>query len=171
MIALVSLSIGGAACSRNPAPDGWLAPARQTQSDPYGAWIVVTKLQDSSTVGGEFLGVARDSVFVLLDRGEVVTVATAEVRQARVAFFDADWQALAAYTGLVSVGALSNGFVMLLSLPATLIAGSLATVSYSKEPIVDLSYEGEWSSIRKYARFPGALPDPLPRTLPVKRRR
>jgi hypothetical protein len=170
-IAFVGLSIAGAACYRNPAPTGWLAPAGEAQSDPYGAWIAVTTVRDSAVVGGEFLGLARDSVFVLLDRGEVVTVPISGVSRARVAVFDARWYTFATYTGAAAVGTLSNGYFMVLSLPAMLAVGSFATVTQSRAPIVDVSDATQWSSVRKYARFPAALPDPLPRSLQVKRRR
>lgn len=170
-IALGSLVGGSVACVRNPAPKGWLAPAREAQSDPYGAWIVVTTRDGGADVSGEFLGFERDSVFVLLGRGAVVTIPVGAVRGARVAFFDSQWYGLAAYTGALAVATISNGFGLMLTMPSALIVGSVATASQSRAPIVEVDEATEWHSARKYARFPAALPDPLPRTLPAKGRR
>ncbi|HEX4935450.1 MAG TPA: hypothetical protein VFV33_19855 [Gemmatimonadaceae bacterium] len=159
----------GTGCATNPAPAGWLAPAREAASDPYGAWIEITRMPGSPDLRGEFLGVARDSVFVLDGSGNVETVAIGVIRSAKIAFFDSRWPSMAAYAGALSLATISNGFLLILTLPTNLIVGSVATASQSREPLVDVTRPTQWDDVRRYARFPAALPDPLPRTLPTKR--
>jgi hypothetical protein len=167
-IALGVLTAGSVACVQNPAPHGWLSPAREMQADQYGAWIVVETHRTERALRGEFLGVARDSVFVLLERGAVETVPIADVKRARIAYFDARWHGLLAYTGALAVATLSNGYGMLLTLPTTLVVGSIATASQSRAPIVDVEKPSAFEGVIKYARFPAGIPDPLPRALPPR---
>jgi hypothetical protein len=63
--------------------------------------------------------------------------------------------------------AISHGYGLMLTMPVALLVGSVATASQSRAPIVKVDDVTEWPSVRKYARFPAALPDPLPRTLPA----
>ena len=177
-IALVA-ALGGLACATNPAPKGWLAPPAVAQSDQYGAWIVVTAVQSSARgdrhqprreIAGEFLDVGHDSVFVLLSSGTVSATALADVRRARLAYYDSQSGSLAGWTFLGSVSTISNGWFAGLTFPIWLIAGSLTTASQSRAPIVSVSVNNraDWARVRMYARFPQGLPAHLPRTLPPK---
>ncbi len=169
---LASVLAGGTlACAQNPAPSGWLAPARAAQADPYGAWIVVSRPGGGPDVGGEFLAVQRDSVFVLLADGEVRTVPLDSVLHALIAFYDAQWGGLAAWVMLGSLSTISNGAFLVFTFPLWIIGGSLATAGQSRAPLRRVDRAPTWDAVRMYARFPGGLPANLPRTLPPKPRR
>lgn len=168
---LTSVLAGGTlACAHNPAPSGWLAPAREAQADPYGAWIVVSRLAGSPDLGGEFLAVERDSVFMLLASGEVRSVPLDSVSRARMAFYNAQWGGLATWTILGSLSTISNGAFLIFTFPAWIIGGSLATAGQSRAPLRRVGPAHTWDAVRMYARFPGGLPANLPRTLPPKLR-
>lgn len=161
---------GAPACVANPAPERWLAPATAARTDPYGAWIVITKVGDSSEVSGEFLAVGRDSVFVLLEDSTVRSLPTDSVATAQVAFYDAQWDQLTMWTVAGALGTISNGAFLILSLPVTVIGGTIATRNTSREPIRMVDGPGGWDAVRMYARFPAGLPENLPRRLPPKPR-
>ena len=157
-----------AACSHNPAPDGWLKPAREAQDDPYGAWIVISPLGDGPKLQGEFLAVEPDSVFVLSTGGDVQTIPRDSVARAQVAFYDSQWGNLAIWTTVGTLSTISNGWFLGFTFPLWTIGGSLATSSQSRAPLVWVDSTGAWDGVRMYARFPGGLPANLPRTLSPK---
>lgn len=174
--ALLAATFG---CAQNPAPGGWLEPAREAVDDPYGAWIAVS--EEGRGVAGEFLAIDRDSVFVLLPSGSVHAVSLDRVTGAQLAYYDAQPGALAIWTTVGSWSTISNGILLIFTLPTWIIGGSVATGSQSRAPLVSLDHEEtaesgadswaeRWNAVRKYARFPGGLPPDLPRTLPTKRR-
>ena len=162
------LASGAIACGRNPAPRGWLAPALEEQADPYGAWIVLSKLGSTFEVGGELLAIERDSVFVLPPDGTVRTVPRDSVRRAQIAFYDAQWDQLVAWTGVGAVSTLSNGVLLVFTLPLWAVGGSIATSMQSNHAIRRVDSASAWDAVRMYARFPGGLPENLPRILPPK---
>ena len=170
--AAVALLVSSAACISNPAPRSWLPRAEPATRDVYGAWIVVTTSQTATTApsifAGEFLAVGRDTVFVLTLGGAVKPIPTGDVQRARVAFYDAEWGGLGAWTALGTLSTISNGFYLVLTAPAWLLGGSGVTASQSKAPIRDVTEVGDWSKVSMYARFPGGWPDKLPRELPRK---
>lgn len=163
-----ALACSALGCVQSPAPDGWLSPARQAQADPYGAWIVISRVGGGPVESGEFLAVDRDSVFVLSSTGEVRTVLRDSVLRAQIWFYDAEWGRLAAWTTVGSLSTISNGFVLILTLPAWIIGGSLATGSQSRAPLRQVDRADAWDAVRMYARFPAGLPANLPRTLAPK---
>lgn len=166
-----ALTCGSLACARSPSPAGWLAPARQAQADPYGAWIVITRLGGSPVESGEFLAVERDSVFVLSSNREVRTIPRDSVLRAEIWFYDAEWGKLAGWTALGSLSTISNGFFLILTFPAWAIGGSIATALQSRAPLYQVDRPYAWDGARMYARFPAGLPANLPRTLPPKLQR
>jgi len=155
------------ACARNPAPKGWLRTAKNAQSDPYGAWIVISRVGGASAESGEFLAFDRDSVFVLAPSREVRTVPRDSVAQAHIWFYDPETRNLAIWTALGAVSTISNGFILILTFPAWTIGGSIATAVHSRKPMRRVDRSG-WDAARIYARFPAGLPANLPRTLPTK---
>jgi hypothetical protein len=115
-LALIALAT---ACSTNPAPRGWLAPAPIAVSDPYGAWVHITTPSAGKQVpsGGELIAVGLDSVFVLTPDGEFHAIARADVTRARVAYYDSQYGQLAAWTTMGSLATLSHGWFLVFSLP------------------------------------------------------
>lgn len=163
---VVAVAFCSLACATNPAPRGWLAPAQEAQADPYGAWIVVSQSGGSSS--GEFLAVDRDSVFILAMNSQVVAVSRTRVVQADVWFYDAKWGGLAGWTALGAVSTISNGYLLILTLPAWTIGGTIATAAHSRAPRRRVVRPDGWEVVRQHARFPAGLPPGLPRTLRTK---
>jgi hypothetical protein len=158
------------ACSQNPAPRGWLPPPRAAQSDPYGAWIVVWSPAWGEWAG-EFLAVERDTVFLLTPDSVVRAVPIDSIREAELAFYDAQWGGLSLWTGVGSVATISNGAFLVITLPMWLIGGSAATGGQSRAPLRRVRQPGEWDGVRMFARFPTGLPPGLPRRLLPRDRR
>jgi hypothetical protein len=167
-LAIVLVS-GALACAHNPAPRYWLAPAEGEQADPYGAWIVVSKMDARARdVSGEFLGVSHDSVFVLLQDSRVLAIPADSVRTAQVASYESKYMELVVWTAAGSLGTISNGYFLLFTLPAMLIDGAVASTTQSVAPIRRVDGAVGWDAVRMFARFPEGIPDHLPRTLPPK---
>ena len=162
-----ALACAALGCARNPAPKGWLATLPQAQADPYGAWIVISRGAVSEQ-SGELLAVEHDSVFFLSSDREVRAVPRDSAIRARIWFYDSQWDKLATWSGLGALGSISNGFLAILTLPAWIIGGSLATASQSRAPLARVNRPADWDAVRMYARFPAGLPANLPRMLPAK---
>ncbi len=171
VLATLALATTLAACASNPAPRRWLAPAREAQSDPYGAWIVLRGGQKTVLTSGELLAVEDDSVFVLDANGRVAAVARAAVPSATIAFYDGQFGRTAAWAGVGALSSISHGFGLILSGPIWILSGSLAARADSRAPLITVKEPAQWVGARAYARFPGGLPAGLPRVLPVKPRR
>jgi hypothetical protein len=154
------------ACAGNPAPRGWLAPAQDALSDPYGAWVELELPSAGKQVpsGGELIAVAFDSVFVLTTDGEFHALARADVTRARVAYYSSQHGQLAAWTIIGSVATLSHGFFLVFSFPVWAIGGSVTTGGQSRAPLADVGEnKHSWDAVTKYARFPQGLPSELDR--------
>lgn len=164
------LLVLGTACATNPAPDGWLGPADRAAGDPYGAWIEIEPLGPGSKIKGEFLAVDGDSVYVLDLGGRVRSLPLPEVADAAVVAYDARWGRLAAWTALGALSTISHGVFAILTLPTWIIGGTVITALQSRSSIRHVRRGEDWTSVRKYARFPAGLPPGLPRNLPPKRR-
>jgi hypothetical protein len=156
-----------AACAKNPAPIGWLSPAVAAQNDPYGAWIVVTT-SDTSGTSGEFLAVDNDSVFVLSLDSTVRAVPRASVREARIAFYQAQLGTVILWSALGTLSTLSNGVLLVFTAPTWIIGGTVASASESRAPLRTVARPEDWEGVRGYARFPMGMPPNLPRRLPTK---
>jgi hypothetical protein len=162
-LALIALAT---ACSTNPAPRGWLAPAPIAVSDPYGAWvhIEIPSAGKQAPSGGELIAVGLDSVFVLAPDGEFHAIARADVTRARVAYYDSQYGQLAAWTTIGSLSTGSHGFFLVFSLPVWTIGGWATTGAQSRAPLAYVrENERSWDDVAKYARFPQGLPTELDR--------
>lgn len=182
------LACAAAACTSNPAPKGWLRSPSDAGADPRGAWIAIYGEKEASQIprafpaaapeevpvmGGEFLAVGADTVYILTEDGVVQRVPTSTIRTARVAFFDSGAKPLGVWTAVGSISTLpANGAFMVFTLPSWLIVGGGATASQTRAPVVDVAEGESWSTVRPYARFPDGLPPSgLPGRMPPVPRR
>lgn len=159
------------ACASNPAPRRWLAPAREAQSDPYGAWIVLRADAGTVLASGELLAVETDTVFVLPANGRVEGVARATIASATIAYYDSEWGKTAWWAAAGTLSTLSHGFGLVLTGPVWLLSGTLAARADSWAPLITVNSPARWVQAQAYARFPAGLPDGLPTELPGKPRR
>ena len=164
-LALCVLATAIAACTRNPAPDGFLPKPLAAPSDPYGGWIELWSRGDS--LSGEFLAYDRDSVFVLQEFGDVRAWPVSDVTRARIFWYDSQYSKTATWAALGTVSALSHGVVFVLSGPVWLIAGISSARADSRAALVEPG-RVEWAEAARYARYPAGMPPNLPGRLPVK---
>jgi len=159
------------ACASNPAPRRWLAPAREAQSDPYGAWIVLRAEARTVLTSGELLAVETDSVFVLSENGHVEGVPRHAIADATIAYYDSEWGTTAAWAAAGTLSTLSHGYGLVFTAPVWLLVGTIAAGTDSRAPLLTVNSPVRWVQAQAYARFPGGLPAGLPRVLPLKPRR
>ena len=148
------------ACAYNPAPQGFLPSPREADRNLYGAWIELTVPDGrrERMVSGELIAVRQDSVWFLPDTGAgVLALATAGVKRGQVVWYYSEAGAVAGYTALGIVSTISNGVFLLLTAPAWLITGVVATSNESGAPLRKSS-RTRWADLAAYARFPGGMP-------------
>jgi hypothetical protein len=152
----------GAACANNPAPGGWLPKAQEVPEDPYGAWVQLRKI-DRTELGGEFIAIHGDTLFVLSASSGLVAVHRGQMDQARLAYYSSNWGVMAVWTTFGSLATISNGAFLVITLPLWLIAGPIATGAESRAPLEGVRHWDQWRELRMYARFPQGIPDGLDR--------
>ena len=152
------------ACANNPAPSGWLPSAQEAPEEPYGAWVQLRKI-DRTELGGEFIAIHGDTLFVLSERSGLVALHRGQMDQARLAYYSSNWGLMAGWTTLGSLATISNGAFAVITLPMWLIGGTLATSLESRAPLEGVRRWTQWYELRKYARFPQGIPDGLDRRL------
>ncbi len=156
---LLLLAVGG--CASSGAPKGWLPVPGESGPDPYGGWITIEYGEPPNTLAGEFLCVDFDSLYVLVDHAgadaEVDCIPTADVVEARIAYFDAQvGQAAAAVAG-GALASVSHGFYVLISAPVWLVIGGSMAGVHSYAPLADYP-DHDWEVLRRFARFPQGVP-------------
>ena len=148
-----------AACAVNPAPSGFLPSPKDAVRDVYGGWIELTVLagKHDSTVSGELIAVRSDSVWVLPDGGPVRVLATGTVQAARVVRYKSETGAVGGYTALGILSTLSNGAFLLITAPAWLITGLVASNAEAGAPLRRVPGVA-WVDLAPNARLPQGLP-------------
>lgn len=163
---LVALAL---ACASNPAPRGSIPKPLDAPSDPYGAWIEVTLTGPAETVvAGELLAVEGDSIFVLEPDSVVRAIPIVGVGTAIVATYQPQTEWISAWAALGTVSTISNGAFLILTAPAWLIGGTVAANAESRAPLRKIKRGQSWDGVSIFARFPGGLPQDLPRRLPSR---
>src|SRR5690606_29095244 len=117
---------------------------------------------------GELLGVDRDTAFVLPLDGRLYPVPLSATGGAKLAFYDSRRSEIGMWAFLGSALTISNGYFAIFTLPAHLIAGTVAWSRASHRPIRHVKQPSDWDNVRMYSRFPAGVPQSLPRTLPTK---
>jgi hypothetical protein len=158
LLVLVAL----AACASNPAPRGALPREENVDRSPYGAWIIVER-NGAQTVQGELLSARDDSVVVLTANG-AHPVAREAIRYAEVGVFEARMASLSTWMVVGTLSTISNGFILIFTAPMWLIAGGFSLARVSKQPIYKWNENEPLSSLAKFARFPGGMPDDVDRS-------
>lgn len=165
---LLAATCGLGGCAANPAPPGWLRRAQAATADIHGAWIVVPRQDGAPGLAGEFLGVGRDSIFVLGTDGAVRTMPLAGAGGATLAYYDAAAGTLGLETAVGALSTIANGFFLVFTAPAWLAVGGTAAARGSRAALRHVEPGASWDAVRPFARFPAGPPEGLPRVLPVK---
>jgi hypothetical protein len=149
-----------AACAGNPAPEGFLPAPKDAVRDLYGGWIevVVPAGRRADRIAGELIAARADSVWILPDTGRgPIAVATSAVKEGRLVRYHPSDGTVIGYTALGIVSTLSNGVILILTAPAWLITGIVASSVEARAPMRDVPPLA-WADLAAYARFPEGLP-------------
>jgi len=151
----VGLGLALVACAGNTAPAGFLVPPRLAQTEAYGGWVGLL-VTGGARVDGELIAVTADSVWVLGTASVVVPVAN--VRQGKLTTVQSEVGNVAGATGLGVVSTISNGILLVFTMPLWIIVGTAAgsSQSYAPERRVPPLH---WAELNGFARFPQGLPD------------
>jgi len=151
----VGLGLALVACAGNTAPAGFLVPPRLAQTEAYGGWVELL-VTGGARVDGELIAVTADSVWVLGTASVVVPVAS--VRQGKLTTVQSEVGNVAGATGLGVVSTISNGILLVFTMPLWIIVGTAAgsSQSYAPERRVPPLH---WAELNGFARFPQGLPD------------
>jgi len=151
----VGLGLALVACAGNTAPAGFLVPPRLAQTEAYGGWVELL-VTGGARVDGELIAVTADSVWVLGTASVVVPVAS--VRQGKLTTVQSEVGNVAGATGLGVVSTISNGILLVFTMPLWIIVGTAAgsSQSYAPERRVPPLH---WVELNGFARFPQGLPD------------
>lgn len=148
-------------CATNTAPRNFLPAPAASQRTAYGGWIEVTRgdARHPERSAGELLAIQHDSVYLLSGRGPEV-YAQSDVTSAKLTAYDSESGLLATWTLIGTLSTISHGWLLVLSAPVWIIAGSVTTAHQSHQPEF-LFPTAAWEDLRAYARFPQGLPPGL----------
>lgn len=155
------------ACARSMAPPGWDAASVDSQREAFGGWVGVVHSDSAGAVfhsGGELAAVSRDSLWLLTPT--LVGIPIARIQDARLVRYDPEWDKAAWWTLFGALSTISHGFVLILTAPVWILAGSLSTSSVSRAPMVNAV---DIEQMRPYARFPQGIPPNVDRTTLVRK--
>jgi hypothetical protein len=159
------------ACASNPAPKGALPREEYVDRTGYGGWIYVER-NAGPAVQGELLAASNDSILVLTANG-LHAVGRDAISLAEVGVFEARMGGLTAWMVVGTLSTISNGFFLIFTAPMWLIGGGFSLARLSRQPIYDWRIKDqmrEWnvteslSSLARFARFPGGIPDNVDRS-------
>lgn len=163
-------------CAANTAPRGWLPEAESAQTEAFGAWTEIKYMDSASVkprdVDGELIAVDNDSLY-LLDLAGVRAYPLSGIPRGKVTLYESGASALGYWTLLGTLSTASHGFVLIISAPLWMLTGIVATANASYVSQFDFP-DNSWTTLRRYARFPQGLPQPVdrsalkPRFIPLK---
>ena len=154
---LVTMLVFGAGCASNTAPGGWLPTAVEATHDGFGSWVEVGMRGEKRNIHGELIAVSADRLTVL-SGGQLVGIHMTNITLIKVTSFQSQQEVIGwwAFFGFLSTA--SHGFGLALSAPAWIITGTVSTIAASNHPQT-LASPGQWTDLRKFARFPQGLPE------------
>jgi hypothetical protein len=159
--AVAGLLAAAAGCYHSSAPPGWLPSPVQAQREAFGSWIRVQGRPNTEPLAhGELIAVDTDSVHVLAD-GRLVSLARAMLCCAEVTTYRMDLSELQVWSVLGLVSTASHGFVLILTAPMWIIAGTAATANASYAPRI---VSTDPVVLQPFARFPQGIPAGLDRS-------
>jgi len=166
----VIFSLGGIAlsqmlgCANSGAPREMLPDLNDRHTLSYGGWISIRMVGNEFDwdAKGELIAISKDSLYLRYDYHELVALPLDKIDIARLTAYDANVRRLGAWTILGTLSTLSHGVWhgvgLIVSAPAWVLLGGLATAFQSRAPIVNYPQKG-WDEFRLFARFPQGLPE------------
>ena len=157
-----TILIAVVACASNPAPRGVLPREENVDRNPLGGWIYVER-NSGPAVQGELLAASDDSVVILTESG-VHPVPREAIRYAEAGVFDARINGLMTWLVVGTLSTISNGLFLIFTAPMWRIGGGFSVARVSRQPIYKWNDKDPLSSLAKFARFPGGIPDSVDRS-------
>ncbi len=164
------------ACATTSAPSHFLPEPEVAGREVHGGWLEVRVPNPSGgelRLAGELLAITTDSVW-LTTRPDSLAAANAGYVIARSAVTSAKltwWSAgpgtgnLGVLTILGTLSTISNGLILILSAPAWILTGSIASASYTFAPRTGLEPANpDGPDLRSLSRFPAGMPTGLDRS-------
>ncbi len=157
----VVLIVIATACGAIKAPTGQVPRREEIETDAFGGWIHLNLLSKEESEG-ELIALSNDSIFVFNQK--IVPIAKQDVATARLIMYNTDANRFATWTTLGSVGSISNGLFLIITLPAWIATGVSATTRESAR-VNYLDYpQTNWTRVNEFARFPQGFPVGLNRS-------
>lgn len=171
--------IAVAACQTANIPTAYNYKKKELQTNLFGSWMELTvrptsRLHDNEPIAGELLHLSSDSVFLLINDGEVYSVKRYKIVTARLYTHKNQANTYLLTTGLLAVpsviGAIANpdyaGEFMTLALPSLIIGISQTVIESSgKRNILRYPERNSLVDFSLFARFPGGMPENTNRKL------
>lgn len=149
-----------AGCASNTAPAGWLPTPQEAGRDAYGGWIELTvgTKADPRPIEGELLAASPDTLWVLSSAG-AREVPASTILDGKLTGYNARAGTVAAAAAAGFVSTITNGVVLLLTAPAWVIVGTVATAAQARAPVMRGPGQlRDWTYLAPFARFPRGLP-------------
>lgn len=164
------------ACATTSAPPHYLPEPEIAGREVHGGWLEVRVANPSGNelrLAGELLAITADSVW-LTTRPDSITagnsgyvIARTAVTSAKLTWWSADPGTgnLGVLTVVGTLSTISNGLILILSAPAWILTGSVASATYTFAPRTDLGPPSpDAPDLRSLSRFPAGMPSGLDRS-------
>jgi hypothetical protein len=164
------------ACATTSAPPHFLPQPEIAGREVHGGWLEVRVANPPGSelrLAGELLAITADSVW-LTTRADSLAAANSGYVIARSAVTSAKltwWSAepgtgnLGVLTILGTLSTISNGLILILSAPAWILTGSIASATYTFAPRTGLEPANPVGpDLRSLSRFPAGMPTGLDRS-------
>ena len=129
--------------------------------NPYGHWMEVKT--DAGIQYGELLALESDSLIMIDTADQLYHLAKVNIQEVKLWIHRDESIPVKKYTGAMAGASVSNGWFMILTIPAWLITRS-RLLKQTEAMEREIRYpEMEWEKMRPYARFPQGMPDEIER--------
>ncbi len=164
ILGVIGASVLLTTCATTTAPRGWLSIASESQTTAYGGWVSVQVVdgRERSSLDGELVGVAADSIYILNAIDRFTAIAKTDISAAKITVYNSKSNDLTAWVILGTLSTASHGLVLILSAPVWVLTGSVAAISQSHVAQLRVPPKA-WDEVRQYARFPQGIPPGLNR--------
>jgi hypothetical protein len=157
LVAAVVIAAFATACVENPDPRR--PTIEKMQRTGIGGWVVATS-RAGWQVAGELISATPQFIHVLRvgqPGPALVYLKTSEVARAEVYTYESEG-GLGVFTVLGTLSTMSHGFLLVLTAPVWIIAGSIAIASETRHVHLDYPEDETLEDISHWARFPQGIP-------------
>jgi hypothetical protein len=164
------------ACATTSAPPNFLPQPEIAGREVHGGWLEVRVANPPGSelrLAGELLAITADSVWLttrpdsLAAANSGYVIARSAVTSAKLTWWSAEPGTgnLGVLTILGTLSTISNGLILILSAPAWILTGSIASATYTFAPRTGLEPANpDGPDLRSLSRFPAGMPTGLDRS-------